>query len=272
MSSFATVLTRLGLDEHSPLLASGIAQDLVSGARTIAIHDYALPDWCKDVDIAVVEKRGDDAGTIVGVVRFGEDIDYASDYASFMRDAALHGAPENLGRGWVVRAARRCELCTTKLKFKYRDFFEAVADAEGPSFVILHPIYGKIASVAVDHIIKRLPALPVPSGAKQGCLGASVPAVLAACPLNVVKASAVCAEGVFKAADGVETAPISRQDLMRGFLVHSDEDGKPLAKGGPLRLAFPDGVAVQSAICGTAKPPDLKNCVSLELRDDEARN
>jgi hypothetical protein len=99
-----------------------------------------------------------------------------------------------------------------------------------------------------------------------------VPAVLAACPLNVVKASAVCAEGVFKAADGVETAPISRQDLMRGFLVHSDEDGRPIATGGPLRLAFPENVAVQSAICGTAKPPDLKNCVSLELRDDEARN
>ena len=95
-----------------------------------------------------------------------------------------------------------------------------------------------------------------------------MPAVLAACPLNVVKASAVCAEGVFKAADGVATAPISRADLMKGFLVHSDEDGKPIAKGGPLRLAFPDGVAVQSAICGTAKPPDLKDCVSLELRDE----
>ena len=61
MSSFATVLTRLGLDEHSPLLASDIAQDLVDGKRTISIHDYALPDWCKDVDIAVVEKKGDDA-------------------------------------------------------------------------------------------------------------------------------------------------------------------------------------------------------------------
>ena len=67
---------------------------------------------------------------------------------------------------------------STKLKPKYRDFFEAVADTEGPSFVILHPIYGKIASVAVDHIIKRLPSVPVPSGAKQGCLGASVPPVL----------------------------------------------------------------------------------------------
>ena len=81
MSSFSTVLTRLGLDEHSPLLASEIAQDLVSGARTIAIHDYALPAWALDVDIAVVEQKGD-AGTIVGVVRFGEDIDYASDDAS----------------------------------------------------------------------------------------------------------------------------------------------------------------------------------------------
>ena len=57
MSSFATVLTRLGLDEHSPLLASAVAQDLVDGARTIAIHDYALPDRCKDVDIAVVEQK-----------------------------------------------------------------------------------------------------------------------------------------------------------------------------------------------------------------------
>ena len=246
------------------MLASGIAQDLVDGKRTIAIHDYALPDWCKDVDIAVVVKNDDDAGLIVGVVRFGEDIDYASDDASFTRDAALHGTTENLGRGWVVRAARRCEHCTTKLKPKYRDFFEAVADTEGPSFVILHPIYGKIASVAIDHIIKRLPSLPVPSGSKQGYLGASVPAVLAACPLNVVKASAVCAEGVFRAADGVATAPISRADLMKGFLVHSDEDGKPIAKGGPLRLAFPDGVAVQSAICGTAKPPAEPNLGSVE--------
>ena len=123
-------------------------------------------------------------------------------------------------------------------------------------------------SARLGHIIKRLPSVPVPSGSKQGYLGASVPAVLAACPLNVVKASAVCAEGVFKAADGVETAPIARADLMKGFLVHSDEDGKPLAKGGPLRLAFPENVAVQSAICGTAKPPDLKSCVSLELRHE----
>ena len=36
--------------------------------------------------------------------------------------------------------------------------------------------------------------------------------------------------------------------------------------GGPLRIIFGEGLAVQSAICGTPKPVNLKACVLLELR------
>lgn len=264
MSSFSTVLTKLGIDEYSPILAAANAKELVTGARTISVQAYALPAWATGVAVAVVE---DQKGVIIGIVRFGEDIDYENDEDAFARDAALHGMKENQGRGWVVSSARTCEKVETRLKVKYRDFHDAVADAGGAAFHITHPIYGKIASIAIDHITKSIAAVPVPSGTHQHCLGASVPAVLAACPLNVVKASAICVGGVFSAADGVATSPIAREDLMRGFLVHSDADGKPLAKGGPLRLAFPAGVAVQGAVCGSPKPPDLKNCVSLELQD-----
>jgi len=266
MSSFSTVLTKLGIDEYSPVLAAANAKEIVTGARTISVQAYALPAWATGVDVAVVEPS-DGTGFIIGIVRFGEDIDYENDNDAFARDAALHGMKENRGRGWVVSAARTCEKVATRLKVKYREFYDAVADAGGAAFHITHPIYGKIASISIDHITKSIAAVPVPSGAHQHCLGASVPAVLAACPLNVVKASAICVGGVFRAADGVATLPIAREDLMRGFLVHSDADGRPLAKGGPLRLAFPACVAVQGAVCGSPKPPDLKNCVSLELQD-----
>ena len=113
---------------------------------------------------------------IVGVVRFGEDIDYASDDAAFARDRPCTALPQNLGRGWVVRAAAGgADTVPTKLKPKYRDFFEAVADAEGPSFAILHPIYGKIASVAVDHIINDCPHYRCRPARRKGPQGRRCP-------------------------------------------------------------------------------------------------
>lgn len=71
--------------------------------------------------------------------------------------------------------------------------------------------------------------------------------------------------GVFTAADKVSTKPIPREDLLRGFLCHGEASGEPLASGGPLRLAHPDGVAVQCGPCGSDTPADLKNVVRLEL-------
>ena len=70
---------------------------------------------------------------------------------------------------------------------------------------------------------------------------------------------------LFTAADKVSTKPIPREDLLKGFLCHGEASGEPLASGGPLRLAHPDGVAVQCGPCGSDTPADLKNVVRLEL-------
>ena len=165
MSSFSTVLTRLGLDEHAPLLASEIAQDLVSGARTIAIHDYALPAWALDVDIAVVEQKGDDAGVIVGVVRFGEDIDYASDDASFTRDAALHGASENLGTG----LGRPCCAAVRALYHKTQTKIQGLFLRPSRTRRALHSSFctrstGRSRPWPSITLSNDCPRLPVPSG------------------------------------------------------------------------------------------------------------
>ena len=76
--------------------------------------------------------------------------------------------------------------------------------------------------------------------------------------------------GVFTAADGVHSDPIQLEDLVKGFIVHTDASGAelPLALGGPLRIIFPAGVAVQAAICGTPKAVNLKGAVKLELHSE----
>ena len=70
---------------------------------------------------------------------------------------------------------------------------------------------------------------------------------------------------VFTAADRVSTKPIPRADLLRGFLLVAEEDGKPLKSGGPLRLCHPEGVAISAGPCGKETEADLKNVVRLEL-------
>ena len=77
--------------------------------------------------------------------------------------------------------------------------------------------------------------------------------------------------GYFTAADGVTTDPIPYADLRQGFVVHSDRAGVvPLqgSLGGPLRIIYPPAVAIQSSICGTAKPVNLKGCVKLTLASE----
>ena len=54
--------------------------------------------------------------------------------------------------------------------------------------------------------------------------------------------------GVFEAEDGATTDPIEMSELVQGTLLHSDASGAPLSQkqGGPLRVTFPEGVAVQA--------------------------
>ena len=74
--------------------------------------------------------------------------------------------------------------------------------------------------------------------------------------------------GIFTASDGVITEPISFDELVKGFIVHSDAQGGALSQnlGGLLRLVFPDSVAVQAAVCGTPKAVNLKGVIKLELK------
>lgn len=69
------------------------------------------------------------------------------------------------------------------------------------------------------------------------------------------------------ASDGAASERIDIDELVLGTIVHTAADGGdlPADLGGPLRVVFPAGVAVQSAICGTHKPVNLKGCVRIEL-------
>ena len=59
--------------------------------------------------------------------------------------------------------------------------------------------------------------------------------------------------GVLHASDGVATNPIHIDELCKGLLIHTDYSGEalPASQGGPLRIIFPKGIAVQSSVCGT---------------------
>eukprot|EP00966_Prymnesium_polylepis_P117166 2707366-Prymnesium_polylepis.1 len=69
--------------------------------------------------------------------------------------------------------------------------------------------------------------------------------------------------GVFKAADGHKTDPISLAELAHGVLLHTAADGSALEAGGPLRLWLPAGVAVQPSACGNGAGPVNVKGVSL---------
>ena len=111
--------------------------------------------------------------------------------------------------------------------------------------------------------IQKLESAPVVGGKLEGCLGASISALLT----RVVGECGAGVSGVFEAEDGAKTEPIEMCELVQGIIVHSDPSGGPLPhkQGGLLRVTFPEGVAVQASVCGTPKPVNLKGVVRLTL-------
>lgn len=71
--------------------------------------------------------------------------------------------------------------------------------------------------------------------------------------------------GVFTAVDGAKTLPISIADLKKGVLLHTNDKGEALRSGGPIRLWFPSGEALQVGVCGKLQSPNLKGVVRFEL-------
>ena len=82
---------------------------------------------------------------------------------------------------------------------------------------------------------------------------------LAGAPLDARSVS------VFTASDGLTCDPVSLADLSQGFIVHSGPAGEPLSSGGPLRVCFPPGVAVQTSKCGMTGPVNVKGVVRLSI-------
>ena len=264
------------------------AAALVRGTKTIETRRYALPAWARGVDVVVLEtprgaanasSLGESpaaaAGTLVGVVVFGDSVRYG-DEKRWREDEPFHrvaaGSPYDWDggekHGWVVASARAvAPLPSPPLVRKFRSFYEPVAGAtlDGPSggaFAVVAG--GRTAEFSLASIRGR-PSVPVPSGKHKDKLAASVSAVISMCPDAMFAATLKFGSGVFTAADKVSTKPIPREDLLKGFLCHGEASGEPLASGGPLRLAHPDGVAVQCGPCGSDTPADLKNVVRLEL-------
>lgn len=111
--------------------------------------------------------------------------------------------------------------------------------------------------------------LPDAVAAKKlvGCKAISLQTLLARTRPNLGNG----VSGVFSAADGIMTDPITLPELVQGFIVHSDSSGAelPSSLGGPLRVVFPEGVAVQSSVCGThMSPVNVKNVIKLELHSE----
>ena len=114
----------------------------------------------------------------------------------------------------------------------------------------------KVESIALDDAVvgKKL----------AGCKGISIRTLLA----RVRPQMGNGVSGTFVAADGAATEPIEFDELVRGWLVHSDSSGGdlPASLGGPLRVVYPSGCAIQSTVCKTkTSPVNLKGAVRLEL-------
>ena len=74
------------------------------------------------------------------------------------------------------------------------------------------------------------------------------------------------ASGVFVAFDGVATQPVAAAELGKGVLIHTEAGGAPLSRGGPLRLNYPSGVAIQPSVCKKEPgPAQLKSVIRLDL-------
>ena len=86
-------------------------------------------------------------------------------------------------------------------------------------------------------------AVPADGKKLAGCRGVPIASLL---PTGIDTLTQPTA--VITAVDGLVTSPISLTDLRLGVLVHSCSDSSPLPleMGGPLRVWFPDGLAVRS--------------------------
>ena len=105
--------------------------------------------------------------------------------------------------------------------------------------------------------------LPAEAKKLAGCVGTPVAALL---PKHITKLTHPC--GVFTASDGLMTEPITLTELAQGVIVHSTADGAPLpvSMGGPLRVWYPPGVAVQRSPCMTGEGPvNVKAARSLAV-------
>ena len=68
--------------------------------------------------------------------------------------------------------------------------------------------------------------------------------------------------GVFIAADGMTTESIAFDILAQGILLHTDAQGQPLPRGGPLRAWFPAETELR---CGSGNPLCVKDVRTLML-------
>lgn len=128
-----------------------------------------------------------------------------------------------------------------------------------------------IFSVRLDEI-RSMGSHELPSGEAgklAGCLGWPVSSLLNVAADSLGEPLDPATVGIFTASDGLETEPISLSDLMCGIIIHSNPDGSPLIAGGPMRLWFPSGKAIQHNKCGTDGPANLKGVIrlSLSIRD-----
>eukprot|EP00967_Tisochrysis_lutea_P102974 scaffold155268_cov42-Tisochrysis_lutea.AAC.3 len=80
---------------------------------------------------------------------------------------------------------------------------------------------------------------------------------------SVVGLEAEGTTGIFYASDGVKSLPIPANELGEGVLIHTSRTGGPV-RGGPIRLRYPPGKAVQPSPCGKETVPlSLKGVVKL---------
>ena len=161
------------------------AAALVRGTKTIETRRYALPAWARGVDVVVLEtprgaanasSLGESpaaaAGTLVGVVVFGDSVRYG-DEARWREDEPFHrvaaGSPYDWDggekHGWVVASARAvAPLPSPPLVRKFRSFYEPVAGAtlDGPSGGAFSVVAGGRTAEFSLASIRGRPSVPVP--------------------------------------------------------------------------------------------------------------
>ncbi|KAH8044834.1 phosphatase [Aureococcus anophagefferens] len=233
------------------------AAALVRGTKTIETRRYALPAWARGVDVVVLETPRGAANASLGG---GED-------EPFHRVAGVaYDWDGGEKHGWVVASARAVAPLPSPPSCASSGASTSLSPGATPTGSAAPPPGGRTAEFSLASIRGR-PSVPVPSGKHKDKLAASVSAVISMCPDAMFKATLEFGSGVFTAADKVSTKPIPREDLLKGFLCHGEASGEPLASGGPLRLAHPDGVAVQCGPCGSDTPADLRtSCASAAAR------